>query len=95
MRWSLAVGAAAARRAGARLAAVGDNARRRGTDRAVVATLAAPFILPLLLLVALAGERSPDLVTPLVDALYGTPRRTRFEVDAVGVGADAMTESGG
>ncbi|TMQ26375.1 MAG: glycosyltransferase family 2 protein [Candidatus Rokuibacteriota bacterium] len=95
VRWSLAVGAAAARRAGARLAAVGDNARRRGTDRAVVATLAAPFILPLLLLVALAGERSPDLVTPLVDALYGTPRRTRFEVDAVGVGADAMTESGG
>jgi len=94
VRWSLAVGAAAVRHAGGRLAAVGDNARRRGTDRAVVATLAAPFTLPLLLLVALAGERSPDLVTPLVDALYGTPRRTRFEVDAVGVD-DAMTESGG
>jgi Glycosyl transferase family 2 len=94
VRWSLAVGAAAARRAGGRLAAVGDAARRRGTDRAVVATLAAPFTLPLLLLVALAGERGPDLVTPLVDALYGTPRPARFEVDGVGVD-DAMTESGG
>jgi hypothetical protein len=33
--------------------------------------MAAPLTLPLLLVQTLTGDRLPDVVTPLVDALYG------------------------
>jgi hypothetical protein len=37
---------------------------------AALATLAAPVTLPLLLLQTMAGRWMPDVVTPLVDAVY-------------------------
>jgi glycosyltransferase involved in cell wall biosynthesis len=70
-RWSAAFGAAAARRAGLRLAMICRSARARGTGAAATATLAAPLALPLLLLQTVAGGRAPDVVTSLVDAVYG------------------------
>jgi hypothetical protein len=73
-RWSAALGAAAARRAGQRLRGIWHGARDRGVGAAAVATLVAPLALPLLLVQALAGERVPDVATPLVDAVYGGPR---------------------
>lgn len=92
-RWSAAFGAAAARRAGLRLTTICRHARARGTGAAAVATLAAPLALPLLLLQTLVGERMPDVVTPLVDAVYGTtpvgedePMRHTAEAD------DALAE---
>jgi len=93
--WSLAVGVAVVRRAGLHVRAGWDEARRRGTDRAALATLATPLTLPLLVLAALAGDRVPDLLTPLVDAVYGRPRPESFDLDDVAVGVDVMTESGG
>jgi hypothetical protein len=71
LRWSAALGAAAARRAGLRLGAIWRDARVRGTPAAALATLAAPVALPLVLLQAVARHRLPDVVTPLVDAVYG------------------------
>ena len=76
-RWSAVVGAVALRRAGARVLSVCDGVRRRGTPAAALATLAAPLTLPLLLVQALTGERVPDVVTPLVEALYGGGRAAR------------------
>jgi glycosyltransferase involved in cell wall biosynthesis len=70
-RWSAAFGAAAARRAGLRLGAIWRSTRDRGTGAAAAGTLVAPLALPLLLLQAVAGRRLPDVVTPLVDAVYG------------------------
>jgi hypothetical protein len=70
-RWSAAFGAAAARRAGLRLGAIWRNGRARGLGAAAAATLAAPVALPLLVLQTLSGDRLPDVLTPLVDALYG------------------------
>jgi hypothetical protein len=70
VRWSVAFGAAAARRAGLRMNAVWRGARARGTPAAALATLAAPVTLPLLLLQTVAGRWLPDVLTPLVDALY-------------------------
>ena len=43
-------------------------------------TLAAPLTLPLLLVQALTGERVPDVVTPLVEAVYGGGRAGRAAV---------------
>lgn len=70
-RWSAAFGAAAARRAGQRLGLLWRDARARGTTAAALATLAAPVTLPLVLLQSLTGDRLADVVTPLVDAIYG------------------------
>jgi glycosyl transferase family 2 len=70
VRWSVAFGAAAARRAGLRMSAVWRGACDRGTPAAALATLAAPVTLPLLLLQTVAGRWLPDVVTPLVDTLY-------------------------
>ena len=94
-RWSLAVGAVALRRAGARLGAVCAGVRQRGAPAAALATLVTPVALPLLAAQALAGERLPDFVTPLVDAVYGRRRATTPRADAVGVTADPVTEGGG
>jgi hypothetical protein len=70
-RWSAAFGTAAARRAGLRLGAIWRDGRERGLGAAAVATLAAPLTLPLLLLQTVAGDRLPDVITPLVETLYG------------------------
>jgi hypothetical protein len=70
-RWSAAFGAAAMRRAGLRLGAIWRGSRERGTGAAVAATLATPVALPLLLAQAVAGDRLPDVLTPLVDIVYG------------------------
>jgi hypothetical protein len=70
-RWSAAFGAAAARRASHRLGTIWRGGRERGVGAAALATLAAPLTLPLLLVQTLTGDRLPDVVTPLVDALYG------------------------
>jgi hypothetical protein len=69
-RWGAVFGAAAVRRAGQRLGTVWHDARARGTTAAALATLAAPVTLPLVLLQSMAGQRLPDVVTPLVDAIY-------------------------
>ena len=95
-RWSTAMGVLAAQRAGARVGAVCGHARRRGTGRAALATLAAPLTLPLLLAQALAGDRMPDVVTPLVDALYAVPGPAPAAGAPAGrLAADAVTERGG
>jgi glycosyl transferase family 2 len=95
-RWSMAVGALAARRAGARVSSVCAGARQRGIARAALATLATPLTVPLLLAQAVAGERLPDVVTPLVDAVYDLPRRAPVAVEpARHVGVGAITESRG
>jgi hypothetical protein len=70
-RWSMAIGAAATRRAGSRVGSIWREARGRGTTAAALATLAAPLTLPLLLLQTLAGERLPDVVSLLVERIYG------------------------
>jgi hypothetical protein len=70
-RWSAAFGAAAARRAALRLVVIWRGARARGTVAAAAATLTAPLILPLMSLQAVAGDWLPDVVTPLVNAVYG------------------------
>jgi glycosyltransferase involved in cell wall biosynthesis len=49
--------------------------RRRRIAGALVPTLGAPFVLGLVLLQTLMGDRMPDVVTPLVSALYGRARR--------------------
>jgi hypothetical protein len=72
-RWSAAFGAAAARRAVLRLGAIWRGTRARGSAAAAAATLATPLTLPLLLLQTVLGEWLPDVVTPLVDVVYGTP----------------------
>jgi Glycosyl transferase family 2 len=93
-RWTAAFGAAAARRAGLRLSAIWRGSRERGLGAAALATLATPLTLPLLLLQTMAGDRLPDVVTPLVEALYPAtaptpaddpPRRSP-------AGADALAE---
>jgi glycosyltransferase involved in cell wall biosynthesis len=91
-RWSAAFGAAAARRAGLRLATICRHARARGTGAAAVATVAAPLTLPLLLRQTLAGERLPDVVTPLVDAVYGGTPVGEDEPSRQTAGADALAE---
>jgi Glycosyl transferase family 2 len=70
-RWSAAFGAAATRRAGNRLGAIWRGSRERGVGVAALATLAAPLVLPLLLAQTVTGDRLRDVVTPIVDALYG------------------------
>jgi Glycosyl transferase family 2 len=80
-RWSAAFGAAATRRAAHRLAAIWRGSRERGVGAAAVATLATPLALPLLLAQALTGDRLPDVVTPLVDTLYGGVLATSGRVE--------------
>ena len=99
VRWSAAVGAVAVRRAGGRLGAVCSGAQQRGTPAAALATLMTPLALPLLLAQALAGERVPDFVSPLVDAVYG-PRRARRArgpepAESIDVAADPVAEGRG
>jgi hypothetical protein len=95
-RWSAALGAVAARRAAARVRSVCAAAQRRGTPAAALATLAAPVALPLMLAQALSGERLPDVVTPLVEAVYGHARPPRPAPPRdVAVGADRLTEGHG
>jgi hypothetical protein len=72
-RWSAAFGAAAMRRAGLRLGTIWRGARERDLGAAALATLATLLALPLLLLQTMTGDRLPDVVTPLVEALYPTP----------------------
>jgi len=80
-RWSAAFGAAAARRAGLRLGTIWRSTRARGTGAAVTATLATPLTLPLLLAQTVVGERLPDVITPLVDAVYGAAPAAPSEGD--------------
>jgi hypothetical protein len=96
-RWSAAVGAVAVRRAGARVGAVCAGAQQRGVPGAALATVLTPLALPLLLVQALAGERAPDLVTPLIDAVYGPRRAGARATEAldVDVAADPLTEGRG
>ncbi len=94
-RWSAAVGAAAARRAGSRLGAVWAGTRRRGTAAAALATLAAPVTLPLVLLQVVAGGRLPDVISPLVAAVYGGRRVAATGAPLRAAVADAMTEGRG
>jgi glycosyltransferase involved in cell wall biosynthesis len=48
--------------------------RRQRIAGALGPTLGAPFVLGLVLLQTLMGDRMPDVVTPLVSALYGQAR---------------------
>jgi len=89
VRWSTAFVAAAGRRAMARLSATWRATRGRGTVVAARGTLAAPVALPLLLLQALAGRHAPDLLTPLVNVVYGDGRA------AAGAGGDDVRMSVG
>lgn len=94
-RWSAAFGAAAARRAGLRLGTIWRDGRERGLGAAAVATLATPLTLPLLLLQTVAGDRLPDVITPLVEALYGgAPGSSAEGAELVGprAAADAVAE---
>jgi Glycosyl transferase family 2 len=90
-RWSAAFGAAAMRRASARLGIIWRETRARGTAAAAAATLAAPLTLPLLLLHAVAGERLPDVVTPLVEAVYGGTTSEDAAAESAAT-ADALAE---
>jgi hypothetical protein len=81
MRWSAAFGAAAARRAGRRLNVMWRGGRERGLGAAAVGTLAAPVALPLLLVQAVVGDRVPDVITPLVGAIYGIVPTSHQTVD--------------
>ena len=71
--WGLALGAAAVSRMGARLARWWHHPRWRHGARAARGVAAAPIVLPLMALQALAGSRIPDVVTPLVTRLYAEP----------------------
>lgn len=95
-RWGAAIGAVAARRATARLGAVLSGVQRRGVPAAALATLVTPLALPLLVAQGLAGERVPDFVGPLVDAVYG-PRRVRVSraPQPVDMDADPLPEGRG
>jgi len=96
-RWGAAVGAVAVRRASARLSAVCAGAQRRGAPAAALATVLTPPALALLLLQALAGERAPDFVTPLIETLYapgGAGARAPQALD-VDVAGDPLTEGRG
>jgi hypothetical protein len=90
--WSTAVGAAATRRAGLRLGAIWRDGRARRLGEAAVATLAAPVVLPLLVLQALGGDRLPDMVTPLIDALYDVAPGPGPEPEQRHAAADALPE---
>ncbi len=72
--WGAAVGAAFAYRAAARVRDWWRHPARRRAAAAAMGTLTAPGVLALLVLQALAGRRLPDLVTPLVTALYRAER---------------------
>jgi Glycosyl transferase family 2 len=91
-RWSAAVGAAVTRRAGQRLGAIWQDGRARRLGEAAVATLAAPVILPLLVLQALGGDRLPDMATPLIDALYDVAPGPGPEPEQRHAAADALPE---
>lgn len=71
--WGLALGAAAVSRLGARLVHWWRHPRWRHDARAARGVAAAPVVLPLMALQALAGPRGPDMVTPLVTRLYADP----------------------
>jgi hypothetical protein len=90
VRWSAAFGAAAARRAGLRLGMIWRDARARGTGAAALATLTVPLALPLVALQAVIGSRLPDVVTPLVDAVYGRLPAASVEEP---IGAEAAVEA--
>jgi hypothetical protein len=91
LRWTAAVGVTATRRAGLRFARVWRNLCARGTATAAVATLAAPVALPLMMLQAVADRWLPDVVTPLVDAVYGPTVAGRGR-RRPGVAPDALAE---
>jgi hypothetical protein len=94
-RWSAAFGAAAVRRAGRRLRTLWRHGQRRGLGAAAVATVATPVTLPLLLVQALTRDRLPDVVTPLVDAIYRTVPPPRHDDPAPRqphVATDALVE---
>jgi hypothetical protein len=91
-RWSAAFGAAAARRAAARLATVWRDASRRGAGDAALGTVLAPVAIALLLAQALGRERLPDVVTPLVDRLYGPDEPGPAVPAAVAMTANALAE---
>jgi len=96
-RWSAAIGVVAVRRAGARLGAVCSGVQQRGAPAAALATVLTPLALPLLLLQALVGEGAPDVVTPLIDAVYA-PRRAAARAPEpldIDVAADPLTEGRG
>jgi hypothetical protein len=88
VRWSAAFVTAAARRAVARSVRLAGDARR-GSVTAARGTLMAPVALPLLLLQALLGRHAPDLLTPLVNVVYGDGRA------AAGAGDDNVRMSVG
>jgi hypothetical protein len=91
-RWSAAFGAAAARRAGQRLDAIWQSARARGAGAAAAATLVAPLALPLLALQTVVGEWLPDVITPLVDAVYARTPVHGDEARRPEATADALAE---
>jgi hypothetical protein len=84
------------RRAGLRLGTIWRGGRERGVGAAAVATLGVPLTLPLLLLQTIAGDRLPDVITPLVEALYGGapggPAAEGHELMDSDAAADAVAE---
>jgi hypothetical protein len=95
VRWSTAFVTAAGRRAAARLHATWRATRGRGTVTAARGTLAAPVALPLLLLQALAGRHAPDLLTPVVNLVYGDGKAAAGTGDGrvrMSVGSEPLPE---
>ncbi|HEU5319707.1 MAG TPA: hypothetical protein VFX28_02815, partial [Methylomirabilota bacterium] len=72
--WGWAVGLVATRRLVARLDHWWRHPRRRRATAAAVGIAAAPLALPCVLLQAVAGNRLPDLLSPLVTRVYGQDR---------------------
>jgi glycosyl transferase family 2 len=72
--WGWAVGAVAVNRLVARLGHWWQHPRRRRAVAAAGATAVAPLTVGLLVAQAIVGRRMPDVVTPLVAALYSQDR---------------------
>jgi hypothetical protein len=72
--WGWAIGTIAAQRMAARLAHWWHHPRRRRATAAAPASVMAPAAVALVLAQALAGRLLPDMVTPLVSAIYSQER---------------------
>jgi hypothetical protein len=80
--WGLAVTVEGLERVADRLAFWWRHPRRRRAAAAATACLASPLLLGLTVVQALAGRILPDVVTPLVRAVYAPARLARVDMAA-------------
>jgi hypothetical protein len=88
--WGLAIGAAAAQRAGARVSGWWHHRRARRAVAAATAALALPVVLPVLVAQGLAGRRLSDAVATLIETVYAPERLDALDQTPPSMGVDTL-----